>query len=52
MAAIQAGSGSFNQFAPGITMTVALLAAAIVFGVGLSLGSGSSLVSVRRHLES
>jgi cell division transport system permease protein len=52
MAAIQAGSGSFAQFAPGITVTVAMLAAAIVFGVGLALGSGSSLVSVRRHLES
>jgi cell division transport system permease protein len=52
MAAIQAGSGSFSQFAPGITVAVAVAAGAIVFGVGLGLGSGSSLVSVRRHLES
>ena len=49
---IAAGSSSFAQFAPGITATVAALAAAIVFGAGLSLGSGSSLVSLRRHLES
>jgi cell division transport system permease protein len=52
MAALQAGSGSFSQFAPGITVAVAVVAGAIVFGVGLGLGSGSSLVSVRRHLES
>jgi len=52
MTGIAAGSSSFAQFAPGITATVAALAAAIVFGVGLSLGSGSSLVSLRRHLES
>jgi cell division transport system permease protein len=52
IAAMQAGSSSFTQFAPGITVAVAALAAAIVFGVGLGLGSGSSLLSVRRHLES
>jgi cell division transport system permease protein len=50
--AIQAGSGSFTQFAPGLTVAVATIAAALVFGVGLGLGSGSSLVSIRRHLES
>ena len=50
--AIRAGSASFTQFAPGITFPVAAIAAAIVFAAGLSLGSGSSLVSVRRHLES
>jgi cell division transport system permease protein len=50
--AIAAGSASFTQFAPGITFTVAAIAAAIVFAAGLSLGSGSSLISVRRHLES
>ena len=49
---IAAGPGSFAQFAPGVTVTVAALAAAIVFVTGLSLGSGSSLVSLRRHLES
>jgi cell division transport system permease protein len=49
---IAAGPGSFAQFAPGVTVTVAAVAAAIVFVTGLSLGSGSSLVSLRRHLES
>lgn len=51
-AGIAAGSGSFSQFAPGITVSVAAGAAAIVFATGLGLGSGSSLVSLRRHLES
>jgi cell division transport system permease protein len=49
---ITAGSASFAQFAPGVTLAVAAIAAAIVFAAGLGLGSGSSLVSVRRHLES
>ena len=49
---IAEGSASFSQFAPGVTTTVAALAAAIVFAAGLGLGSGSSLLSVRRHLES
>jgi cell division transport system permease protein len=49
---IAAGSSSFAQFAPGVTATVAAFAAAIVFAAGLGLGSGSSLISVRRHLES
>ena len=49
---ITAGSASFAQFAPGVTLAVAAIAAAIVFTAGLGLGSGSSLVSVRRHLES
>jgi cell division transport system permease protein len=52
LAGITAGSASFAQFAPGVTITVAAVAAAIVFATGLGLGSGSSLVSVRRHLES
>jgi cell division transport system permease protein len=51
-AGIASSSGSFTRFAPGVTMTVAALAAALVFATGLGLGSGSSLVSVRRHLES
>ena len=50
-AAIASGSGSFTQFAPGVTITVAALAAAIVLATGLGLGSGSSLISMRRHLE-
>ena len=52
VAGITAGSASFAQFAPGVTVAVAAAAAAIVFATGLGLGSGSSLVSVRRHLES
>jgi cell division transport system permease protein len=52
VAGITAGSASFAQFAPGVTVAVAAAAAAIVFASGLGLGSGSSLVSVRRHLES
>jgi len=49
---LAAGPGSFSQFAPGVTATIAALAGALVFATGLALGSGSSLVSVRRHLES
>ncbi len=52
MTGIAAGSSSFAQFAPGITAAVAALAGATVFAAGLGLGSGSSLVSLRRHLES
>jgi len=52
MAAISAGSASFTQFAPGVNVMVAACAAAIVFATGLGLGSGSSLVSLRKHLES
>ncbi len=52
MAGMAAGAGTFTQFAPGVTATVAALAATIVFATGVGLGSGSSLVSLRRHLES
>jgi cell division transport system permease protein len=52
MAGMAAGSGTFTQFAPGVTATVAAFAATMVFATGVGLGSGSSLVSVRRHLES
>jgi cell division transport system permease protein len=52
IAGIAAGSDSFTQFAPGVTVTVAALTAALVFAAGIGLGSGSSLVSLRRHLES
>lgn len=52
MAGMAAGSGTFTQFAPGVTATVAAVAATIVFATGVGLGSGSSLVGVRRHLES
>ena len=52
LAAIQAGAGSFSQFAPGVNLSVALTAAGLVLAVGVCLGSGSSLLSLRRHLES
>jgi len=52
LAGIAEGSASFSQFAPGVTISVAAVAGAIVFATGLGLGSGSSLLSVRRHLES
>lgn len=51
-AGISAGSGTFTQFAPGVTVTIAAIAATIVFAIGVGLGSGSSVVSLRRHLES
>ena len=51
-AAMALGSESFAQFAPGITTTVAALAAALVVLAGLALGSGSSLLTLRRHKES
>lgn len=51
-AGITKASGAFVQFAPGVTVTVAALVAGIVLMVGLSLGSGSSLISMRRHMES
>jgi cell division transport system permease protein len=50
-AGISAASGTFSQFAPGVTLTVAAIAAAFVVVVGLGLGSGSSLISLRRHME-
>ncbi len=50
--AISAGSGGFMQFAPGVTVTVVAIAAAGVLLAGVMLGSGSSLISLRRHMES
>jgi cell division transport system permease protein len=52
LAGIAEGSASFSQFAPGVTVTAAAAAGLLVFAAGLGLGSGSSLLSVRRHLES
>ncbi|HSP08765.1 MAG TPA: permease-like cell division protein FtsX [Candidatus Dormibacteraeota bacterium] len=51
-AGIHAGSASFTQFAPGVTVLVAAAGAAMVFAAGLGLGSASSLLSLRRHMES
>jgi cell division transport system permease protein len=52
LALISAGSSSFAQVAPGVTVEVAIVAAVLVFVVGIALGSGSSLFSLRKHLES
>ncbi len=52
MAGISAGADNFARFAPGVTFSVAAIAAVMVLATGVGLGSGSSLVSVRRHLES
>lgn len=52
VAGIGVGSASFAQFAPGVTITVAAIGAAVVLAAGLGLGSGSSLFSMRRHMES
>ena len=52
LALIAAGAGSFAQVAPGISVEVAVVAAILVFVVGIALGSGSSLFSLRKHLES
>ena len=51
LAGISSASGAFTQFAPGVTVTVAGVTAAAVVVVGLCLGSGSSLISLRRHME-
>ena len=51
IALLSAGAGSFVQIAPGLTVTAALVAAAAVLLAGLALGSGSSLLGLRRHLE-
>jgi cell division transport system permease protein len=51
LAGISSASGAFSQFAPGVTVTVAGVTAAAVVVVGLCLGSGSSLISLRRHME-
>jgi cell division transport system permease protein len=48
---IEAGAGGFAQVAPGLTVSVAVVAAFAVFLAGLGLGSGSSLFSLRRYLE-
>jgi cell division transport system permease protein len=44
--------GPFTQLVPGLTLTTGLVAAATVLLTGLALGSGSSLISIRRHFES
>jgi len=51
-AGINSASTASSQLAPGVTVSVAAVAALLVFLAGLALGSGSSLISLRRHLES
>ena len=51
LAAINTGASTFAQIAPGVTGSVAFAAAGVVMLIGILLGSGSSLLSVRRHLE-
>ena len=48
---IKSASNTFSQFAPGVTLEVGLVAGAVILAVGLALGSGSSLISLRRHME-
>lgn len=50
-AAITLASGPFMQFAPGVSVTVCALASVAVLLAGIGLGSGSSVISVRRHME-
>jgi cell division protein FtsX len=52
LAAIRAGASSFAQVAPGVTVHASLVAAVMVLVTGLVLGSASSLLGLRRHLES
>lgn len=50
LAGTEAG-GRFIDLVPGLTLTTGLIAAGAVLLTGLALGSGSSLISIRRHLE-
>ncbi len=52
VAGLRAGSNAFSHFAPGVTLSVAAVAAGLVLLAGLALGSGASLISLRRHMES
>ena len=49
--AITAGSSGFAEFAPGVTVATVVVAAVGVLVAGVTLGSGSSLISLRRHME-
>jgi cell division transport system permease protein len=49
--AIGLGAANFAQIAPGLTGQVALFTALLVLVAGVALGSGSSLLGIRRHLE-
>lgn len=49
---IAAATGAFTRFAPGVSIGSGAVACALIVIVGIALGSGSSLVSLRRHMES
>ena len=51
LAGITNATDAFRAFAPGVTVTVSAFAAGIVILAGFLLGSASSLISLRRHLE-
>ena len=51
LAGITNATEAFRAFAPGVTVTVSAFAAGIVILVGFLLGSASSMISLRRHLE-
>jgi len=50
--AVEAGASSFAQIAPGLTLQAGLAIALLLLLLGPTLGSLSSLGSVRRYLES
>lgn len=52
LAAVRLGAANFSQVAPGLSAEAAVTAAVLVVLTGLLLGSGSSLLGIRRHLES
>jgi cell division transport system permease protein len=52
LSVVRLGAANFAQVAPGLTVGVAALAAAIVLLAGIGIGSGSSLIGIHRHLES
>lgn len=49
--ATRAGAGWYVQLAPGFGFGAGLTAAALVLVAGLALGSGASLIGIRRHLQ-
>ena len=51
LAGITNATDAFRAFAPGVTVSVSAFAAGIVILAGFLLGSASSLISLRRHLE-
>jgi cell division protein FtsX len=51
LAGITNATEAFRAFAPGVTVTVSAFAAGIVILAGFLLGSASSMISLRRHLE-